>query len=80
MGMGTVRHDRQIWFIPEALVDLLIKGKSFLVVGGTGGIGLAAAKVLAAEGASVAVVGRHAGRADAAAAEVAAAGSRCSET
>ncbi len=61
-------------------MDLLIKGKSFLVVGGTGGIGLAAAKVLAAEGASVAVVGRHAGRADAAAAEVAAAGSRCSET
>ena len=55
-------------------MDLLIKDKSFLVVGGTGGIGLAAAKVLAAEGASVAVVGRHAGRADDAAAEVAAAG------
>lgn len=55
-------------------MDLRIKGKSFLVAGGTGGMGLAAAKALAAEGAAVAVVGRNAERAVLAAAEVVAAG------
>lgn len=55
-------------------MDLLIGNKSFLVVGGTSGIGLAAARTIAAEGAAVAVVGRDRDRADAAAAEIAAAG------
>jgi 3-oxoacyl-[acyl-carrier protein] reductase len=51
-------------------VDLLIGGKSFLVVGGTSGMGLAAARALGAEGAAVVVVGRDAARAEAAAALV----------
>jgi NAD(P)-dependent dehydrogenase (short-subunit alcohol dehydrogenase family) len=55
-------------------VDLLIAGKRFLVVGGTSGMGLAAAKAIGGEGAAVAVVGRDPDRAAAAAAEVAAAG------
>ena len=55
-------------------VDLLISNKSFLVVGGTAGMGLAGAKAIAAEGARVVVAGRDADRAASAAAEVAAAG------
>lgn len=55
-------------------MDLGIRDKSLLVVGGTSGMGLAAALAVAAEGASVAVVGRDAERAQRAAAEVGAAG------
>jgi NAD(P)-dependent dehydrogenase (short-subunit alcohol dehydrogenase family) len=55
-------------------MDLSIAGKSFLVVGGTSGIGRAGAVALAAEGAAVAVAGRDEARATAAAAELRAAG------
>ncbi|MCJ0950624.1 SDR family oxidoreductase (plasmid) [Rhodococcus erythropolis] len=55
-------------------MDLLIRNKSYLVVGGTAGMGLAAARALAADGASVVVVGRDGGRAEKAAAEVLGAG------
>lgn len=39
-------------------MDLLMRGKAFVVIGGTAGMGLAGARALAAEGAAVAVVGR----------------------
>jgi 3-oxoacyl-[acyl-carrier protein] reductase len=48
-------------------VDLLVADKAFVLVGGTAGMGLAAARQLAEEGASVAVVGRERERAEAAA-------------
>jgi NAD(P)-dependent dehydrogenase (short-subunit alcohol dehydrogenase family) len=44
-------------------VDLGVRGKGFLIVGGTSGMGLATASVLAAEGAQLALVGRDAARA-----------------
>ena len=44
-------------------MDLQLADKSFLVVGGTAGMGLAAAEALAVDGAAVAVAGRDAGRA-----------------
>lgn len=44
-----------------------IDGKSFLIVGGSSGIGLAAATALATQGANVALVGRNRGRAESAA-------------
>jgi 3-oxoacyl-[acyl-carrier protein] reductase len=47
-------------------VDLRVRDRAYLIVGGTAGMGLAAAQVLAAEGARVAVAGRDAGRAEAA--------------
>ena len=46
------------------MVDALA-GRGFIIVGGTAGIGLAAATALAAAGADVAVVGRDARRAQA---------------
>src|SRR5262245_42473125 len=50
-------------------MDLGVRDRAFVVFGGTRGIGFAAARALAAEGARVAVVGRDADRAaDAAAA------------
>jgi NAD(P)-dependent dehydrogenase (short-subunit alcohol dehydrogenase family) len=55
-------------------VDLLVADKAFVVVGGTAGMGLAAARRLAEEGASVAVVGRDRERAETAAAELRGAG------
>ena len=55
-------------------MDLQIAHKSFLVVGGRSGIGLAGALALAAEGASVAVAGRDAARARNAAEQVEATG------
>jgi NAD(P)-dependent dehydrogenase (short-subunit alcohol dehydrogenase family) len=48
-------------------MDLGVRGKGYLVVGGSAGIGLAAARALAADGAAVAIVGRDRARADAAA-------------
>jgi 3-oxoacyl-[acyl-carrier protein] reductase len=59
-------------------MDLLIRDKSFLIVGGTSGMGLAAALAVAAEGASIAVVGRDAERASEAAAAIMAAGASSS--
>jgi NAD(P)-dependent dehydrogenase (short-subunit alcohol dehydrogenase family) len=47
-------------------VDLGVRDRAYLVVGGTAGMGLAAATVLAADGARVAVAGRDVTRADAA--------------
>jgi len=44
-------------------MDLGVAGRSYLIVGGTAGMGLAAARVLASEGARVAVAGRDAERA-----------------
>jgi 3-oxoacyl-[acyl-carrier protein] reductase len=55
-------------------MDLQIAGKSLVVVGGTGGMGLAAATAVAAEGANVAVVGRDLDRGDAAVATLTRAG------
>jgi len=50
-------------------VDLGLRDKAFAIIGGSAGMGLAAGHVLAADGASVVVVGRDEGRAkDAAAA------------
>ena len=57
-------------------MDLLLRGRSYLIVGGTAGMGLAAARAIAAEGASVAVVGRDGDRAEAAVGELLAAGAQ----
>lgn len=46
-------------------MDLQLGDKGYLVVGGTSGMGLATARVLAAEGASLVIVGRDAERAEA---------------
>ncbi|MCU1595639.1 MAG: bacC 3 [Frankiales bacterium] len=51
-------------------MDLGVRGSGFLVVGGTAGMGLATARVLAAEGAELAIVGRDDARAKDAAAEL----------
>ncbi len=47
-------------------MDLGVRDRNYLIVGGTGGIGLAAAEVLASEGARLAVAGRNPDRAKAA--------------
>jgi NAD(P)-dependent dehydrogenase (short-subunit alcohol dehydrogenase family) len=47
-----------------------VAGKQLLITGATAGIGLAAARALAAKGAHIALVGRDRGRADAAAAAI----------
>ncbi len=52
-------------------MDLGVRGRGYLVFGGTAGIGRAAAQALAADGARVAIAGRGRERADAAAAAVA---------
>src|SRR5215831_19985008 len=44
-------------------MDLGVRGKGYLLIGGSAGIGLAAASALVADGASVAIVGRNAERA-----------------
>lgn len=54
-------------------MELAVRDRGYLVFGGTAGIGKAAARVLAADGARVAIVGRGRERADAAAAELSAA-------
>lgn len=51
-------------------MDLGVRGKGYLIFGGTAGIGRAAAEVLAADGARVAVVGRRRDRAESAASEM----------
>lgn len=51
-------------------MDLGVSGRTFVIFGGTRGIGLAAASTLAADGASVALVGRDADRAASIAAEL----------
>ena len=50
----------------EKRIDLELGGKAVLIAGGTDGLGLALAKRLAEEGASVAVCGRDPSRVDAA--------------
>lgn len=55
-------------------MDLQVRDKGYLVVGGTAGMGLAGARALAADGASVVVVGRDLERAERAAAELVEAG------
>ena len=52
-------------------VDLGVRGRGFVVVGGTAGMGLAAAEVLAEEGANVALVARNVQSAERAAASLA---------
>jgi NAD(P)-dependent dehydrogenase (short-subunit alcohol dehydrogenase family) len=54
-------------------MDLGVRDRGYLVLGGTAGIGRAAAQVLAADGARVAIAGRGAERAAAVAAELASA-------
>ena len=56
-------------------MDLRVRDKAFLVVGGTGGMGRGAARTLAEDGAAVAVVGRDATRAAEVAAELESLGS-----
>jgi NAD(P)-dependent dehydrogenase (short-subunit alcohol dehydrogenase family) len=51
-------------------VDLGLAGRRYLIVGGTGGLGLAAATCLARDGATLAVAGRHRDRSEAAAADL----------
>jgi 3-oxoacyl-[acyl-carrier protein] reductase len=57
-----------------AVVDLGVRDQSYVVFGGTRGMGLAAASALVADGAAVAVVGRDASRARQAADELSALG------
>ena len=49
-------------------MDLQVRDKGYLLVGGTAGMGLSGARALAADGASIVVVGRDQERADSAAA------------
>jgi len=51
-------------------MDLELKGKTVLVTGSTAGIGFAAARTFAAEGAAVIINGRKQERVDAAIAEM----------
>lgn len=55
-------------------MDLNVRDKAYILVGGTAGIGLAGAKVLAADGAAIAVIGRDEARAKAAVASLVEAG------
>ncbi|WP_317148558.1 SDR family NAD(P)-dependent oxidoreductase [Mycobacterium sp. 29Ha] len=57
-------------------MDLQVRDKAFVVVGGTAGMGLAGAKVLAAEGAAIAVIGRDETRVKDAAALLSEAGAK----
>jgi NAD(P)-dependent dehydrogenase (short-subunit alcohol dehydrogenase family) len=57
-------------------MDLGIRDRGYLIVGGTAGMGLSTAVALAADGARVVVAGRDATRAEAAAERVRAAGGR----
>jgi len=53
-------------------VDLGVRDRNYLIIGGTAGMGLATAQVLAADGARIAVVGRDPARAQAALGRIAA--------
>ena len=53
-------------------MDLGVRDRNYLIIGGTAGMGLAAAQVLAADGARIAVVGRDPARAQAAIGRIAA--------
>jgi NAD(P)-dependent dehydrogenase (short-subunit alcohol dehydrogenase family) len=55
-------------------MDLGVRGRSYIIVGGSRGMGLEAARVLAAEGASLSLIGRTRETLEAAAGELAAAG------
>ena len=65
-GGGCDRRQRR------ALVDLGVRGRGYLIVGGSAGMGKAAAQALASEGALVAIAGRGRDRAVAAATELSA--------
>jgi NAD(P)-dependent dehydrogenase (short-subunit alcohol dehydrogenase family) len=54
----------------EEPMDLELAGKGILIVGGTSGMGLAAARIVAKEGASLVIVGRDAERGKRVAAEL----------
>lgn len=56
-------------------MDLRVRGEGFLIFGGTAGIGLAAARALAQDGASLFLVGRDPAKAESAAASLAETGS-----
>lgn len=57
-------------------MDLRVRGEGFLIFGGTAGIGYAAARALAQDGASLFLVGRDPAKAEAASAELATLGGR----
>jgi NAD(P)-dependent dehydrogenase (short-subunit alcohol dehydrogenase family) len=61
-------------------MDLLVGDKGFLIVGGSSGMGLATARVLADEGASVVVAGRDRDKADRAVASLTGAGKTAAVT
>lgn len=61
---------------PNTTRQTSLKGRTALVTGSTGGLGVAIAKTLAAHGALVVVSGRHTERGDAVVAEIRAAGGR----
>jgi NAD(P)-dependent dehydrogenase (short-subunit alcohol dehydrogenase family) len=58
-------------------MDTKLTGKATIIFGGTAGIGLAAAKAFASEGARVVIVGRDRDRGEAAAASVREGGAEC---
>ncbi|CAB4365008.1 MAG: SDR family oxidoreductase [Actinobacteria bacterium] len=60
-------------------MDLRVDDKAYLIAGGTGGMGLAGALALAADGASLTVVGRDHARADDAAQQLLAAGATAAQ-
>jgi len=60
-------------------MDLRVADKAYLVAGGTGGMGLAGALALAADGASLTLVGRDRARADDAVQQVLAAGATAAQ-
>lgn len=60
-------------------MDLRVRDKAYLVAGGTGGMGLAGALALAADGASLTLVGRDASRAEAAVQQVLEAGATAAQ-
>src|ERR1700690_1689032 len=66
MGVASGRLGWAVLSGKVAGVELGIRDRRYLVVGGTAGMGLAAAQVLAADGARVAIAGRDVERANAA--------------
>jgi 3-oxoacyl-[acyl-carrier protein] reductase len=68
VGWCSPRSDDSVQFLEVVFVDLNVRDKAYVVVGGTAGMGLAGAEVLAADGAGIVVVGRDEAKAKAAAA------------